>query len=123
MERGMIVKMFWERCHEFVVEEEDAFLLEASTDEASEKLIPLLSPQEQTKFERMKDIYVAKATEGKARAGSYYFLVSRGAKEIKFESVAFLSSDVSGRGGEARFLPDIPISSVDDLDRIDPEAY
>jgi hypothetical protein len=122
MEKGMIVKMLWERCHDFVVEEEDAFLVEASADEATGKLLPLLSQRERMKFEQMKDFYVAKTTEGKARAGSYYFLVSRGAKEIKFESVALLSSDLSARGGRARFLPDIPISCIDDLDTIDPEA-
>jgi hypothetical protein len=123
MEKGMIVKMFWERCHDFVVEEEDAFLIEASSDEATGMLFPLLSPREQLKFEQMKDFYVAKATDGKARAGAYYFLISRGAKEIKFESVALLSSDLSARGGKTRFLPEISISSVDDLDTIDPEAY
>jgi len=118
----MIVKMFWERCHDFVVEEEDAFVIEASAEETTGKLFPLLSPREQLKFEQMKDFYVAKATDGKARAGSYYFLVSRGAKEIKFESVALLSSDLSSRGGKARFLPDIPISCIDDLDTIDLET-
>jgi hypothetical protein len=119
----MIIKMFWERCREFVVEEEDAFLIEASADEATGKLFPILSPREQMKFERMKDVYVGKTTDGKTRAGAYYFLISRGAKELKFESVAFLSSDLSERGGRARFLPDIPISRIEDLDAIDPDKY
>lgn len=40
----MILKTYWEKCHEFIVEEEDAFLLEADAGETSMKLLPLLSP-------------------------------------------------------------------------------
>jgi hypothetical protein len=112
--------MFWERCRDFVVEEEDAFLIEANADEACGYLLALLSPQEKVKFEKMREVYVAKNDEGRARAGCFYFLVSRGAKEIKFESVAILSSDLSARGGSVKFLPDIPISSIEGLDAIDP---
>jgi hypothetical protein len=119
----VIVKMFWEHCREFVVEEEDAFLVEVNAEEATGKLVPLLSPREQLKFEQLKDVYAAKASVGNAGAESYYFLVSRGAKEIKFESVAILSADLSARGGRTQALPSIPISSIDDLDAIDPGAY
>jgi hypothetical protein len=119
----MILKLFWERCHEFIVEEEDAFLIEASPDEANAMLLPKLSPQESLKFSHMKDVYVAKATSGRATEGCYYFLVSRGAKEIKFESVALLSTDLSSRGGKAQALPDVPINSLEDLDSVDPAAY
>jgi hypothetical protein len=123
METDMKLKLFWACCHDFVVEEEDAFLIEASAEEAAEKILPHLSPQEQVKYKQMKEVYMAKSTNGRANAGCYYFLVSREAKEVKFESVALLSSDLSSRGGAARALPDIQISSLDELDAIDPAAY
>lgn len=123
MEKIVFVKMFWERCRDFVVEEEDAFLIEAGADEATGCLLPLLSPQEKLKFEKMRDIYVARSSAGRAREGCFYFLVSRGAKEIKFESVAILSSDLSSRGGAAKFLPDIELSRLEELDSIDPAKY
>ena len=71
----------------------------------------------------MKDIYVAKASSGAAHEGCFYFLVSRSAHEIKFESVAFLGSDLSARGGKAKALPDIRIGKIEDLDSIDPSTY
>jgi len=120
--KNVIIKFFWERCREFIVEDEDAFLVEATAEEASSIVIPLLSPRERVKFDQMKDIYVAKETSGRATAGSYYFLVSR-AKELKFESVAILTSDLSGRGGNVKAIPDIKIASIDELDKIDPSAY
>jgi hypothetical protein len=119
----MIIKIYWERCHEFVVEEEDAFLIEASADEAAAKILPLLSPQEKLKFEQMKGVYVAKATSGMAHGGCYYFLVSRGARVIKFESVALLTSDLTARGGSPKVLPDIPLAGLDDLEAFDPSKY
>ena len=112
----MIVKMFWEHCPEFVVEEEDAFFIEVTGKEAAEKVFPALSPQEKLKFEQMKDVYVAKTTNEYAREGSYYFLVTRGAHEIKFESVAFMSSDLSARGGKAWSVPPVAIESFSELD-------
>jgi hypothetical protein len=116
----MIIKLYLERCHDFVVEEEDAFLLEVEAQEAAASLLPKLSPQERVKFDQMKDIYVAKATCGRATAGCYYFLVSRGAKEIKFESVAVLSSDLSARAERVKAITDLNISCLDDLDSFDP---
>jgi hypothetical protein len=115
----MTIKIFWERCNEFVIEEEDAFLVEASAEEALGKIYPLLSPQEKLKFEQMKDVYVAKSTTATAHEGCYYFLVSRGARLIKFESVALLTSDLSRRGGKARPVPDIHLSSIDEIDSVE----
>jgi hypothetical protein len=119
----MIIKIYWEKCREFVVEEEDAFFIEASPDEALGKLFPMLSPQEKLKFEQLKDVYAVKDANGQALAGRYYFLVSRGAKVIKFESAALLTSDLAARGGKAMALPDILISSLDELDAFDPSKY
>jgi hypothetical protein len=123
LEKKVKVKLFLGKCHDFVVEDEDAFLVEAEADEAVAALLPLLSPRERVKFDQMKDVYVAKATGGKANAGCYYFLVSRGAKEIKFESVAILSSDLSSRAESVATLPDVPIKSLDDIDSIDLASY
>jgi hypothetical protein len=123
MENSMNIKIFWEKCHEFVVEEEDAFFLEAGPDEAATKILPLLSPSEKIKFEQMKDIYIAKATRGIVHEGCYYFLISRGAHTIKFESVALLTSDLSARGGKAKALPDVSISSIEDIDSVNPAKY
>ncbi len=119
----MKLKAYWEKCHEFVVEEEDAFCIEAGEEETTGKILPLLSPQEKVKFEQMKDVYAVRTASGKAFADSYYFLVSRGARVIKFESAALLTSDLSARGGNAKVLPDIPISRLEDLDSIDPSKY
>jgi hypothetical protein len=111
----MIIKLFWEGCSEFIVEEEDAFLLEADAVEALSTIVPALSQREQLKFEQMKDVYSA--------AGKYYFLVTRDAQEIKFESSAILSADMSGRGGKIKALPDLPVSRIEDVRSIDPSAY
>jgi hypothetical protein len=119
----MIIKMYWEQCHDFVVDDEGAFLLEADAAEAAEKLVPKLSPQERVKFDQMKDIYVATGSNGKARAGCYYFLVSSDTKELKFESAVVLSSDLSSRAASVKFLPDIQVGGVDDIDAINPAAY
>ena len=119
----MFVKMFWESCPEFVVEEEDAFLIEANPAETSEKVLPALSAHEKLKFEQMKDIYCAKATTGRVHEGCYYFLVSRDAHTIKFESVAIMSADLSARGGKARPMPDLPVAAIADLGSIDPTKY
>jgi hypothetical protein len=119
----MNIKFFWEKCHEFVVEEEDAFFLEASPDEAVARILPLLSPSEKIKFEQMKDIYIAKATRGIVHEGCYYFLISRGAHTIKFESIALLTSDLSTRGGRVKALPDVSISSIEDIDSINTTRY
>ena len=118
----MIIKMFWKNCHELIVEDEDAFLIEADKDEVSSVILPRLNSRERLKFDQMKGIYIAKETAGRAKAGSYYFLVSR-EKEIKFESVAILTADLSSRGGAVKILPDIAIGSLDDLDGVDPAAY
>jgi len=115
----MFIRMFWERCPEFVVEEEDAFFIEATPDEAKEKILPELSPHEKLKFEQMKDAYLARQTMGGAREGRYYFLVSCDAHAIKFESVQFMTSDLSTRGGRPRAVPDIPLASIDELASID----
>jgi hypothetical protein len=119
----MIIKMFWEKCSEFVVDEEDGFFIEASPDEALREILPALSPHEKLKFEQMKDIYVAKTTNGIAKEGCFYFLVSRDAQSIKFESVAFMSSDLSSRGGKLKPMPNIPIASIGELSAFDPAAY
>ena len=119
----MIIKMFWEGCSEFIVEGEDGYFIEASPSDTTEQIIPALSPHEKLKFEQMKDIYVAKTTDGKAHAGCYYFLVSRDAQAIKFESVAFMCSDLSSRGGKVKILPDKPLAKIADIPSIDPEAY
>lgn len=119
----MIIKMFWEKCSEFVVEEEDGFFIEASPEEAAQNIVPTLSPHEKLKFEQMKDVYVAKSTSGMAREGYYYFLVSRDAQSIKFESVAFMTSDLSSRGGTLKPIPDIPIAAIGELSSFDPTAY
>jgi hypothetical protein len=119
----MIIKMFWEKCSEFVVEEEDGFFIEASAAETMEKIVPALSPHERLKFEQMKDIYVAKATNGMAHEGCYYFLVSRDAQAIKFESVSFMTSDLSARGGKVKPIPDVPIAKIEDVTTFDPSAY
>jgi hypothetical protein len=118
----MIIKMLWEKCPEFVVEEEDAFFIEASLDETVQKILPALSAQERIKFDQLKDIYVAKETMGLARGGSFYFLVSRGAQAIKFESVSFLSSDFSARGGRVRSIADRTISELSEIESIDPRT-
>lgn len=119
----MIIKMFWEKCSEFVVEDEDGYFIEAGPAEAMEKIVPALSKHEKLKFEQMKGIYVAKATDGIAREGCYYFLLSRDAQSIKFESVAFMTSDLSARGGKVKRLPDIPLERIEDISAIDPAAY
>lgn len=119
----MIIKIYWERCPLFVVEEEDAFFLEATPSEAEEKILPLLSPAEKLKFGQLKDVYIAKASSGIIHEGCYYFLVSRGAHVVKFESVALMTSDLAARGGKAKTLPDLPIAKVDDIDTIDPSQY
>lgn len=119
----MIIKMFWERCPEFIMEEEDAFIIEASKEETYDKILPLLSPHEMLKFEQMKDIYVSKSSEGGTCEGCYYFLVSRGAGAVKFDSAAILSADLSKRGGKTRVFPNIAISGIEDIDGIDPDRY
>jgi hypothetical protein len=119
----MLLKIFWEKSPAFVVEEEDAFFIEATADEAKNLVLPLLSPHEKIKFEEMKEIYVAKSSEGLARDGCYYFLVSRGAHVVKFESVSFMTSDLASRGGQAKILPDIPIGGIEDIDSIDVTKY
>lgn len=119
----MVIKIFWERCPSFVVEEEDAFFVEATAEEAASQIVPRLSPHEKLKFEQMKDIYIAKDSSGMAHEGCYYFLISRGAHDIKFESVAFMTSDLSARGGKAKVLPDIKIDKIEDIDSVDPSKY
>jgi hypothetical protein len=119
----MIIKMYWKQCHDFVVDDEDAFLIEADAGETAEKLVPKLSPQERVKFDQMKDIYVATGSIGKTRAGCYYFLVSSDTKELKFESAVVLSSDLSSRAARVKSLPDIQVGGIDDIDAIDPTAY
>jgi hypothetical protein len=119
----MIIKMFWEKCSEFVVEDEDGYFIEASAAEAMEKIVPALSKHEKIKFEQMKEIYVAKATDGMVHEGCYYFLLSRDAQTIKFESVAFMTSDLSARGGKLKPLPDVPLEKIEDISSIDPAAY
>jgi hypothetical protein len=119
----MVIKIFWERSPAFVVEEEDAFFIEATADEAKNLLFPILCPQEKIKFEEMKDIYVAKSSEGLAREGCYYFLISRGAHTVKFESVSFMASDLASRGGKIKILPNLPISKIEDIDEIDVTKY
>jgi hypothetical protein len=119
----MIIKLYLERCLDFVVEEEDAFLVEACAEDAAANFLPRLSPQEKVKFDQMKDVYVAKATAGRAAAGCYYFLVSRDTKEVKFESVAVLSSDLSSRAEKVRSVPDLRIERLDDLDSLDPARF
>jgi hypothetical protein len=119
----MKIKMFWESCSEFVVEGEDGFFIEASAAEAIERIIPSLSEHEKIKFQQMKDIYVAKTTNDLVHEGCYYFLVSRDGQAVKFESVAFMVSDLSSRGGKVRFMPDIPIAQIEEVSSIDPTAY
>jgi len=119
----MIIKMYWEGCPEFVVEGEDGFVIEANQTEALGKIVPILSPHEKLKFEQMREFYMAKATVGIAREGCYYFLVSCDAQAVKFESVALLTSELSGRGGKVRMMPEIPIENVADVCNIDPAAY
>ena len=106
-----------------VVEDQDGFLVEVSPEEARDILLPVLSPHERLKFEQMKDVYVAKASQSGAREGCYYFLVSRDGQAVKFESSALLTSDQSGRGGSIKRLPDIPVSKIEEVSSIDPEAY
>ena len=119
----MIIKRFWERCSEFVVEEQDAFLIEANSMETENTIVPTLSPHEKLKFDQMKEVYFAKASGGGATEGCFYFLVSRDAQSIKFESVALLTADLSGRGGKVKVLPDLSISKIEDVSSIDPDAY
>jgi hypothetical protein len=119
----MILKIFWKRCPLFVVEEEDAFFIEVSPPEVEEKILPLLSPAEKVKFEQLKDVYISKASSGIVHEGCYYFLVSRGAHVVKFESVALMTSDLAARGGTAKVLPDLPIAKVEDIDTVDPSKY
>jgi hypothetical protein len=119
----MVVKIYWERCPLFVVEEEDAFFLEASPSETESSILPFLTPAEKVKFEQLKDVYIAKASSGIVHEGCYYFLVSRGAHVVKFESIALMTSDLSTRGGKAKTLPDLPIAKVADIDAIDPSKY
>jgi hypothetical protein len=119
----MVIKIFWERCPVFVVEEQDAFFIEATSDEAAKLILPILSPHEKLKFEQLKDIYIAKASSGIAHEGCYYFLASRGVHDVKFESVALMTSDLSARGGKAKVLPDIRIEKIEDIDSIDPTKY
>jgi hypothetical protein len=123
MESKMVLKIFWERCPLFVVEEEDAFFLEANPAETDAKILPLLSAAEKVKFDQLKDVYIAKASSGLVHEGCYYFLVSRGAHVIKFESVALLTSDLAARGGKAKVLPDLPVAKIEDIDSIDAAKY
>jgi hypothetical protein len=117
----MLIKMFWESCSEFVIENQDGFLIEASPAETLELIVPVLSPHERLKFESMKDHYISKKTDC-GRAGMYYFLVSRDAQMIKFESAAFFASDLSSRGGTILTMPDIPIDRIEDICHIDTRA-
>lgn len=119
----MIIKMYWERCPEFVLEEQDGYFVEATAEEANESIVPALSPHEKLKYDQMKEIYVAKATSGIAHEGCFYFLVSRDAQVIKFESVAFMTSDLSARGGAVKMMPDIRIERIFDVSAIDPSTY
>jgi hypothetical protein len=119
----MVIKIYWEGCPSFVVEEEDAFFIEASKGEAESIIVPFLSPHEKLKFEQLKDIYIAKVSNGIVHQGCYYFLVSRGAHVVKFESVSLLTSDLSARGGKAKILPDIPIAKIEDIDSVDVSQY
>lgn len=119
----MVAKIFWERCPLFVVEEENAFFVEASPAEVEEKILALFSPSEKHKFDQLKDVYIAKASSGGIHEGCYYFLVSAGAHVVKFESVALMTSDLSSRGGKIKALPDIKIERIEDLDGIDASKY
>ncbi len=119
----MLIKLFLERSNEFVVEGEDGYFVEANASEAMSAILPALSPPEKLKFEQMKDIYVAKSSSGAVHEGCYYFLVSRDAQAIKFESAAFMTSDLSARGGKVKVIPDVPISRIEDLIAFDPSAY
>jgi hypothetical protein len=123
MEKNMILKIFWEHCPLFVVEEEDAFFLEASPAETAEKILPQLSMAEKVKFEQLKEVYIAKASSGIVHEGCYYFLVSRGAHSIKFESTALMTSDLSARGGKTKVLPDLSIEKIQDIDSVDTSKY
>jgi hypothetical protein len=115
----MTLKMLWEGCPAFVVEEEEAFFIEATKSEALSSIVPLLSPHEKIKFEQLKDTYIAKASNGFVREGCFYFLISRGAHIIKFESVALMTSNLEDRGGRVKILPDIPIARIEDIDSVD----
>jgi hypothetical protein len=119
----MILKIFWERCPLFVVEEEDAFFIEATPAEAEERILPFLSPTEKLKFEQLKDVYIAKASSGIVHEGCFYFLISRGAHVIKFESVSLLTSDLSSRGGKSKALPELTIAKIEDVDSVDTSKY
>ena len=119
----MTIKRFWDRCSEFVVEEQDAFLIEANSAETTSTILPNLSPHEKLKFDKMKEVYVARTSNGGAHEGCFYFLVSRDAQSIKFESVALLTADLSGRVGKVKVLPDISIAKIEEVSSIDPDAY
>lgn len=119
----MIVKFVWPACGQFVIEDEDAFLIEASAEETKALLYPLLSQREKIKFDSLKDVYRAKATTESLREGCFYFLVSREAHELKFESSALPTSDVAAQGGGMRRIPDIAVAGIEELSAIDPAAY
>jgi hypothetical protein len=123
VEWEMIIKLFWEQCSEFVVEGQDGFFIEATLAETMGTIVPSLNLHEKLKFEQMKEFYVAKVTSGFVHEGCYYFLVSRDAQAIKFESVAFMTSDLSSHGGKVRIMPDIPIAKIEDICAIDPAGY
>jgi hypothetical protein len=123
MESAMIVKFMWPACGQFVVEDEDAFFVEASVEETKALLYPLLSQRERIKFDSLKDVYQAKSTTDSVCEGCYYFLVSRGAHELKFESSALPTSDVAKQGGGIRRIPDITVARIEDISAIDPAAY
>jgi hypothetical protein len=118
----MIVKYFWPLCGQFVVEDEDAFLVEANAAETATLLYPLLSPREKIKFDALKDVYRAKSTTDCLCEGCYYFLVSQGAHELKFESSALPGSEVARQGGGMRRIPDISVNKIEDIAAINPAA-
>jgi hypothetical protein len=118
----MIIKLYWERCAEFVMDEQDGYLIEATPAETLEFIVPALNPHERLKFESMKDIYIAKPTNGTLDGGCFYFLVSRDGQAVKFESRAILTTDLSSRGGKISPMPDIPIARLEDVCTFVPSA-
>jgi hypothetical protein len=115
----MTVKLLWENCSEFVVEGQDGFFIEASQGETIGKILPALSAHEKLKFDQMKNFYVAATTGGFTNEGCYYFLVSRDAQTIKFESAEFIDSDLSVRGGMISILPETMITRIDEITGIE----
>jgi hypothetical protein len=115
MENKMVVKLLWKGSSEFIVEGQDGYFIEASAEETRDKILPALSAHERMKFDHMKDIYVATKTSGIITEGCYYFLVSCDAQTVKFESAEFLTTDLSTRGGKISSIPDLQITTVEEI--------